>query len=80
MFDELTDGTKKITGQWHDISDLKIPDLKVLPTKVFARIWSIAVADFLLTLVDCLWLESYHFDILDLKNLKLFYSFHDLKD
>ena len=40
----------KITGKWSDTSDLKIPNLKVLSTKVFLRMWSIVVTVFLATL------------------------------
>ena len=53
----MTYGIKKITGTYSDTSDLKIPDLKVLPTNVFVMIWSISVAVFLITLVGLFMVE-----------------------
>lgn len=49
-FKNLADGIGKITGKWSD-TFFKIPDLEVLPTKVFQRMWSNVVAVFLITLV-----------------------------
>ena len=72
LFDNLTDGITKITSKLSDTSVIKILDLKVLCTKVFVRIWSVAAADFLVLLLACLWLESYHFDILNTKHLAFF--------
>ena len=49
-FKNLADGIGKITVKWPD-TFFKIPDLKVLSTKVFQRMWSNVVAVFLITLV-----------------------------
>ena len=43
-FKNLADGIGKITGKWPDTLFFKIPDLKVLSTKVFQRMWSNVVA------------------------------------
>ena len=78
-FKNLADGIGKITVKWPDTLFFKIPDLKVLSTKVFQRMWSNVVAVFLITLVGLFKVGIIHFDILDLKNLALFKSFHNLK-
>ena len=44
-------GSKSQTGKWSEISVLKIADLKLVSTKELVRIWSIAGAVFIVTLV-----------------------------
>ena len=47
----LGDGRKRQIGKWSEISVLKIADLKLVSTKELVRMWSIAVAVFIVTLV-----------------------------
>ena len=62
------------------VRNISLADLKSVSTKELARIWSIAVAVFIVTLAGCLLLELNYFDGSNLKSLAPFHLCHGLID
>ena len=66
--------------KWSETSDLIIAVLKVFSTKLLVMMWSIVVAVYLVTLVGLFMDRIIPFDMLNSKNVGLFYFYHDLRD